>query len=213
MKIKNKFLDFLILNIGVYLGYLIIYILCSTLRVKIIDKAGVFINKKKIKHKKVVCVIWHNQLLVLAGYFRWTGLGVMISQSKDGELIARIAKLLKFKVFRGSSTRGGAGGLLSMLKNKNADNGFVFTVDGPRGPVYKVKDGCIFFSKKSSLPIIPVWCKISNSYEINSWDKLKIPFPFSKVTVIIEEPIKIEEPLTKKNLEKYKKLIQTKLNA
>jgi len=158
--------------------------------------------------KEAVYAIWHNRLFLLAGVFAGREICAIVSKSKDGELIAKALDVLGYNLARGSSSRGGAQALLQMLKNKDYNKGFVVTVDGPRGPCYKVKDGVVFLALKSGLPIIPVSYKISKSFTINSWDKFIIPFPFSSAQIIFGEPFFVKEDM---DLLASKEIIEKKL--
>ena len=58
---------------------------------------------------------WHGDELLLIGAYIRSRMAIMASQSKDGELLKRMLTWLGFKVVRGSSTRGGAGGLKGLI--------------------------------------------------------------------------------------------------
>ena len=67
------------------------------------------------------------------------------------------------------------------------------TIDGPKGPIYKAKDGVFYIAYLTKLPIIPVEVGIDREWIFNSWDKFRLPKPFSKITISYLKPIRIEK--------------------
>jgi len=68
-----------------------------------------------------VFAFWHRSLLMAAYRFRDMGIAILISQSFDGELIARTVECLGFLAVRGSSSRGGAAGLIAIERACRGD--------------------------------------------------------------------------------------------
>ena len=203
--IKQNLLLFIIAP----LGALFIWLITKTIRVKIINKEY---GMDGDNLKKAIFAFWHNRLFLLTGYFAGSGVCAIISKSSDGELVARISKILGYNCVRGSSSKGGASALFSMIKNKNLDKGFVITVDGPKGPKYKVKDGVIFLAEKTGLPIIPVTYSVKHKIEINSWDNFIIPMPWTSGEIRFGEPIEIKkENNSKVNIDKCRNSIEVVL--
>ncbi len=166
-------------------GLLLLNVLGFTWRVKVIDPHEVSPLRKKTA-KRIYC-FWHNRLLGLAYTQRFKNVGILISSHFDGEIIARIVSRLGYHPLRGSSTRGGSAGLLSMLKNEEVWH-LAITVDGPRGPKGVVKPGVIYLAAKSNLHIVPVSCDTSRKWVLPSWDNFEIPKPFAKIIVSWGKP-------------------------
>ncbi len=127
-----------------------------------------------------VFMLWHRDQIPLVLLHQHKKVGVLISQSKDGELISGPISKLGYVPVRGSSTRGGTKalrGLLSHLKG----NSVAITPDGPRGPIYTIKDGLLTTAYLSKRPIIPVAIDVSREWCFNSWDKFRVPKPFSSM--------------------------------
>jgi len=115
---------------------------------------------------------------------------VLISQSKDGEIAARLFKGLGCNVVRGSSHKGGVAGLKAAIKAvKKAP--MAITMDGPRGPIDEPKMGVIAIARSSGYTILPMVGACEKSWEFNSWDKFQIPKPFSKILVSYGTPIEV----------------------
>ena len=157
--------------------------------------------------------LWHSSMLVPAYAGRNLGLKVLISQHRDGEYIARVIQRLGNKVVRGSTTRGGARALLNMIKKiKEEEDSLAITPDGPKGPRFIVQPGIIFLGQKTGYPILPVSLGLTKYWELPSWDRFRIPKPFSKAVLIYGEPITIPPKLEKSEVEEYRELLEKTLN-
>lgn len=130
-------------------------------------------------------------------------MAVLVSLSKDGELMKRIAEKLGFATVRGSSSKGAARGLLAAIKKVREGYHFAIAVDGPRGPIYKVKEGLPAISRKTEIPIIPVRAFPSRAKIFRkSWNQAKLPMPFSTIelrfgNIAVYESVELEKELSK----------------
>lgn len=196
----------LLLFVASILGPALIYLIGMSWRVRWenLDKVE---EAKKLKGQVLYC-FWHSRLLGLCYTHRFRNAGIMISQSFDGELVARITKRFGYHAFRGSASRNGAAALIEMLKSQGCDLGL--TVDGPRGPAERVKPGAVALAAHSGLPIVPISIVASRAWRIKSWDRLIIPKPFSTVTVKHGEMIKISRH--SENIEKMVKSVENGIN-
>lgn len=134
---------------------------------------------------------WHQDLLPLLLYFRNSGIAPLISQSRDGERIARVASLFGTSPVRGSSSRGGAAAfrvLLRLLRNTPSTPVFI-TADGPKGPAFKVKEGTVHLARTAPAQVIPITWKGSSCWQVSSWDRFRIPKPFSRIHFLLGSPI------------------------
>jgi hypothetical protein len=132
--------------------------------------------------KGIFC-FWHRCTLPCGWYFRKFRCSILISQSFDGELIARTLGLLGYNSVRGSSSRGGAGGLLALAAVLEKGDPVVFTADGPRGPIYQTKIGPVKLAQMTGEPIGSFYLLPERAWVMKSWDQFLIPKPFSRVAV------------------------------
>ncbi|WP_419806448.1 lysophospholipid acyltransferase family protein [Terriglobus sp.] len=147
---------------------------------------------------------WHNCLLLAAYRYRNLGIHILISPSFDGELIARTVARLGFVPVRGSSSRGGAAGLLSISRALAAGHKCAITADGPRGPAFLSKPGAAAIatnaaqrrSASGSDPILvsAFYLHPHRAWRLRSWDGFLIPKPFSLVTVAWQTPLPATAP-------------------
>jgi lysophospholipid acyltransferase (LPLAT)-like uncharacterized protein len=132
--------------------------------------------------KGIFC-FWHQCTLPCGWYFRKFRCSILISRSFDGELIARTLGLLGFDSVRGSSSRGGAAGLLALQEVLTRGLPVVFTADGPRGPIYQTKMGPVKLAQMTQQEIGSFYLLPERAWTLNSWDHFVIPKPFSRVIV------------------------------
>jgi lysophospholipid acyltransferase (LPLAT)-like uncharacterized protein len=131
-----------------------------------------------------VFAFWHRSLLICAHRFRNKGIAILISRSFDGELIARTVERLGFIAVRGSSSRGGAGGLRGMQQAYSEGHICAFTADGPRGPAMVAKPGPVQLAKLVDAAWIGTFDALPDRcWRLNSWDGFLIPKPFACVVV------------------------------
>ena len=133
--------------------------------------------------KGVIYAVWHNQQLFLLYPYKGQKIAPLISQSSDGEYIARCLPKFGMLAVRGSSSRGGARALIHLMHAARDGYSPMLTPDGPRGPIYKVQSGILFLAKKTGLPIIPVGTALSHKIKVGSWDKMRVPLPFGKTAL------------------------------
>ena len=126
---------------------------------------------------------WHRCTFPAGYYFRAFRCSILISQSFDGELIARTLQRLGYATVRGSSSRGGAAGLIALREVLERGDPVVFTADGPRGPIYQTKPGPIKLAAMTGQPIGSFYLLPERVWTMRSWDRFLIPKPFSRVIV------------------------------
>lgn len=155
----------------------------------------------------VLLCCYHQQFFAGIRYckkFRRYRPSVMISQSDDGELAARIAQHCGWTPVRGSSTRGGIAALRHMVRNLRTHRMGAHIVDGPQGPAGIVKPGTIQMAHMAGAVIVPFYTRANRAWFFNSWDRFFIPKPFSTVVLRFGEAMPVE------NLNKQKNGIEQK---
>ena len=123
--------------------------------------------------------------------YRGRRISVLVSQSGDGELIARTVARLGIDSSRGSSSRGGIAGMRSSLRKASEGWDLAFTPDGPRGPAREVQPGVILAAASTGLPIVPVAIAASRAKLLRSWDRFLIPLPLSTIHFVYGEPLAV----------------------
>ncbi len=134
---------------------------------------------------------WHARLLMMGTGLKGCKGYTLISEHRDGGLIADTLYLQGFRAIRGSSSRGGSRALIRMIrKYRDEKCDFGITPDGPKGPREIVKPGIVLLARKTGLKIYPVVWATKRYWRITgSWDHLYIPKPCTKGVFIFGEPI------------------------
>lgn len=149
------------------------------------------------RNDPVMLALWHNELFSLTSYGMTKGFPyvTMASDSRDGQIITETLERVGYKVARGSSTRGGVKAMLGMtrLMKKEGRIG-VITVDGPRGPFHKVKQGILAIAQKTDSLIIPMRGYVENPIVFKkSWDQFEVAKPFNRCKVFMGTPFKVTD--------------------
>jgi lysophospholipid acyltransferase (LPLAT)-like uncharacterized protein len=146
----------------------------------------------------IVAGAWHRNAVFLFHFFRTLGpRGVMISRSKDGDIVANVARRFGYTTMRGSSSKGGARALQQMIAymQETHEKRLCGTpVDGPRGPARIVKKGMLAVAKEAGVLFVPIACSGTRVLTFHkAWDKSMIPLPFSKMIIDFGEPFRIAD--------------------
>lgn len=186
------------------------------LRMVLITSKIININKEKFneyieQNKPFILSAWHCN--VFAGVIMIENLNfhILISQSRDGDLIDIIAKKFKNTSVRGSSSKGGIQALKKLIKLAKENKRIVITPDGPKGPAFKVQDGIITLASKTGIPIIAFHLESTKQKIAKSWDSTRIPFLFNKIIIRYSDPIFIPPNLSEQEFEFYRKLLEEKM--
>lgn len=156
-------------------------------------------------YPNIIVAAWHSTILLLpSGWNRiirkWpqqkTRSAMLISLSKDGEPVAKAIKHLGLEAVRGSSThkkkkrdKGGMKALAEALRILKTGGGICITPDGPRGPAEVAQNGPVIMAQRSGAPILPYAIVSAPRKRLNTWDKFRIPYPFSRGALVFGEPV------------------------
>ena len=161
---------------------------------------------------KVIAALWHQRIVAVIGYanrFRSYRPSVMISKSRDGDLIADVYSRMNFRPIRGSSSRDGKKALAAMVNDLKDHPFAVHVLDGPKGPRGFVKPGLILMAKESGVSVVPVYISMSKAWTLHSWDRCLIPKPFSKIVIRWDQPRAILRDMDEQTFEVTRQEIET----
>lgn len=159
----------------------------------------------------IIC-FWHNRIFLGTYFFRDRRIVVITSQSFDGEYIARFIQKFGYGAVRGSSTRGGVGALVEMVRLMKNGLPCAFSIDGPKGPRYEAKSGACVLAKKTGHPILPFSVEAERFWTIGSWDRLQIPKPFTRAKVFLAAPIYVDADANDEEIERKRGELQKALD-
>ena len=139
---------------------------------------------RRASGERVIFTLWHGELLPLLWHHRGEGIAVVISEHRDGEIIARIAERLGYTTVRGSTSRGGGRALIGLMRAIEAGHDGAVTPDGPRGPAHVFAPGAAIASQRTGAPLAMIRATATRAWRLKSWDRFLVPKPFATVRVI-----------------------------
>ena len=143
--------------------------------------------------RPIVYLLWHSRLLPLIYHRRREGIALLISRHQDGGYLADLCERWGYRIVRGSSGRGGAVGLLGLIRYLRAGAEVGTTPDGPRGPAEELKPGALVAAQHAGALVLAMGARTSSAWWVQSWDRFCIPRPFATVEVVYSPPLAIEE--------------------
>jgi lysophospholipid acyltransferase (LPLAT)-like uncharacterized protein len=159
----------------------------------------------------IIIPFWHQRLLMMP-FLRHSGrVGMMISQHRDGEFIARAVKQFGVETVRGSTTRGSLSALRGMIRLFRSGANLAITPDGPQGPKHVVQIGVIELARQTGAPILPVTYSASRKKVLASWDNFILPFPLCRVAYLWGEPLFVPRNADKVRMEECRRLLQERM--
>lgn len=162
------------------------------------------------KDKPFIGVVWHQNILFALDYFRRRKrIVVMVSRSRDGDLVARALERMGFKTVRGSSSAGGREALAELTELVRQGWAAAIVADGPRGPARKSKIGPVLAARNSGAPIILWGVDAAPSIRLRNWDQTVIPKPYATICLAYGNPIFVPPHATRETCEE----IREKLDA
>lgn len=189
----------------------------SNIAYKILRTQEIFTHIEEVNNPNIspcIYAMWHANQFLIHGIKDKAHLSVLISNSMDGEIIARTVEKWGFKVVRGSSHKKGAvTSTMQMIERLKAGECVAIMVDGPSGPLHKVKNGVIKVAQMTGAPIVPAhWYSPQKTFiSLPSWDKMKTPLGYCKILNTYAKPIYVKQDASDEELAAIKDQIKTSL--
>ena len=168
-----------------------LFLLLKTCRIKI---KGLDLFSSLASKEKCLLMLWHNRLapalFILSRYTKNIEYAAVVSASRDGDVLSNIIHSYK----NGNTIRvphlGRYQALQAIINRlKEGKQVVVITPDGPRGPRYEVKPGIAIAALETEAYIFTLNWEAKKYWELNSWDKFRIPKPFTTLHVTIGQPV------------------------
>jgi lysophospholipid acyltransferase (LPLAT)-like uncharacterized protein len=164
--------------------------LAATWRYRAIGEESV--RKLRADRRAILFTLWHGEMLPLLWYHRNQGVAVLVSEHKDGELIAQILEWMGYATIRGSTNRGAGRALIGLVRTLREGRDAAVTPDGPRGPRHKFAPGAVVAAHRSGAPILPTVAVVDRYWQLKTWDGFIIPKPFARITVCYGDATSVE---------------------
>jgi len=170
----------------------LVRLLASTWRYDV--RGWAHVEAARATGRPIVYVLWHSRLLPLIHSRRGEGTALLISRHRDGSYLTALCEGWEYQVVRGSSRRGGAVGLLGLIRHLQQGGEVGTTPDGPRGPREKVKPGVLAAAQHANALVVAMGARPSSAWWwVHTWDRFCIPRPFATVEVHYSAPIAVGE--------------------
>jgi lysophospholipid acyltransferase (LPLAT)-like uncharacterized protein len=164
-----------------------------------------------------VHAFFHDQLLLMT--YAYLGreygrrLAVLSSRHRDGEYVASTLQRFGHLMVRGSTGRGGAAGLVEMIRHLRGGRDAAFATDGPRGPRHRVQIGVVEAARLGRAPIVPVAFGVSRGRRLKSWDRFLLPVPFARGVFVYGAPIVVEARADRQAMERIRASLEATLET
>ncbi len=193
------------------IGWIVISLWSRSIRVRFVNK--VVPERLQAEGKNFIFAFWHGRQFLLFHHHRRSGVVIPASESRDGEIQAGILRRFGFEVVRGSSKRRGDRAALGLVDGLRKGKTVAIAVDGPRGPIFEVKQGVTYLAGKLNKPIVPVSTSARRFWVFEKmWDRYLLPVPFSKGVIVYGEPIVVHSN-DEAELESKRKELADALNS
>jgi lysophospholipid acyltransferase (LPLAT)-like uncharacterized protein len=210
MTIKDTLKDFCYRQLFPRGGLFLVRLISRTYRCQLVDT----VNEQRVLdgYGTAVYASWHQRFFPGITFFATRKpIAIIISQSRDGEMIARVVDILGWRAVRGSSSKGGLRALKEIRALTRDGYRIGHIVDGPQGPFGRVKPGLLTIAQLAGAPIVPVIISAQRRWVFNSWDRFMVPKPFSKVLIRFAPPIRVPPRLDAADFETLRQDVEKRI--
>jgi hypothetical protein len=176
----------------------------------------------------VVACVWHARILATIAAWPLNSKAsrqapaILISRSRDGDLVSRVARLQSVTVVRGSAhnpkrsgeaaRRGGFSAFREMMRHVQAGGCMAITPDGPRGPRMRMSLGAVKLAQATGAPLIGLGWSTASKVVFDSWDRFILPLPFSRGVIVYTKPMLVPREANPAELEACRAEFERRLN-
>lgn len=192
-----------------FLGRLVLRVWAKTSRIKVIGEEEY--RKARRAGKPVILILWHGRLMLAPYFFRNRGVSALVSPSRDGEIIARIALGWRFRIVRGSGSHTMVRAWVEMRQDLRKGGELIIIPDGPRGPDRVLKTGCLKLAQDTGAVIVPWSFSASRKKFLKSWDRFLFFYPLSRVVAVYGKPMTIPAALDEAGFESERRRVEAAL--
>ncbi len=170
-------------SIGLF-SYLLLYVWRKTLKVSGQPEAD------RLLSQRYVLALWHEDLILY--FLIFNRVHNQVWMNHPAWFMKPIHVLLYLGGMKdlvlGSSGNSGKQALEKVVQDLKNGKNTVVAVDGPAGPPKVMKPGALLMARNSGLPFVSLNFNSPNHKRIGSWDRKRVPMPFSKVEVVLGKP-------------------------
>ena len=194
-----------------YVLYGVVHLWCATLRMKNLNSEAE--NQIKSLTGPYILTLWHGRIFYLFYFLRnRPDYFLLISPSADGDLLAKLARLMGYSVIRGSTFKKAVPAARSLIRVLRDGQRIIIIADGSRGPRCVAQSGSLQLAAITRLPLFPMTFSAKNKVALNTWDKFILPLPFTRCSINFGSPIYLASRTSEELVEEKRLELETKLN-
>lgn len=157
-----------------------------------------------------IYLVWHEYMTAPIYLRAGCRISILVSRHRDADLLESIARHSGYDCVRGSTARGGAAALKSLVEHGKHRN-LVITPDGPRGPRRRLAAGPVFLASKLGLPIVPMGFGFDRCWRLGSWDRFAIARPFTTCRTWLGRELCVPAGLDRQGIETQRLRVEGEL--
>ncbi len=193
-----------------YFLYALVFLWCTTLRQKNLNIK----QEDKIKNLRepYILTLWHGRIFYLFYYLRnRPDYFLLISPSTDGDLLAKLARLMGYSVIRGSSFKKAVPAARSLIRTLRKGRRVIIIADGSRGPRCVAQSGSLELAGITKVPLFPMTFSAKRKIVLNTWDRFILPLPFTCCSINFGSSINISSRSSKELVEEKRTELEDSL--
>lgn len=159
-----------------------------------------------------VATFWHYTIFFIFYFMRKESGVAMVSASRDGEYISRVANKIGFVTVRGSRKKGGVQAIKGLIRYMGEGKNAAIVADGSQGPARVVQAGSIILASRAEAPVLPMLWSCNRYKRFGSWDGTVLPYPFSRIDFFYGEPLVVPPKIKSEEVETYRLILEKRLN-
>ena len=166
-----------------------------------------------------IIAMWHGQFMLLPVLAR-SGIPtrVMLAMHSDAEAMGEALRRFDLDLVRGAGAglkgkdRGGAHAFRAAAHALEEGFSLAMTADVPPGPARRAGHGIVTLAKVTGRPILPVALASSRYLSLNTWSRMTINLPLSRIGASIGEAIHVPAKASADELERCRLKVEEQLN-
>jgi 3-deoxy-D-manno-octulosonic-acid transferase len=165
-------------------------------------------------------VFWHGQTMMIPAYrSQAIPYSSIVARHGDAEIVAGVLERFGITLIRGAGSggrardRGGLHALREAARALAAGSSVSFTADVPPGEPRKVSPGVIMLARLSGCPVVPLAIASSRYIALDTWSRMTINLPFSRIGISIGEPVHVPRGADEAEQEHLRLELEGRLDA
>jgi lysophospholipid acyltransferase (LPLAT)-like uncharacterized protein len=153
--------------------------------------------------RPAIVAFWHERLPLMPALMkvarneaREVKVCALVSRHTDGRFLGALLRRFGLDVVHGSTghdgrERGGAASVRALVERLATGEHVAITPDGPRGPRRQAAPGVAQLAGLAGAQVLPCAAQTSRKFVLPSWDKMVVPLPWGRGTIVCGTAISV----------------------